>query len=134
MKALLLGAMAVIALIAITQHDKGDKSSPSAAAAANAPHVSVIAEQSYCSATGDGKVVFVFALRNTGGAGTVSLTPVRHYSDGHINMADTMIDIPVSAHSIKRGSSLPMTYKADEHGIVSCGLEVDFGDEVPISV
>jgi hypothetical protein len=142
MKALLLGAVIVIAVIAVTHHGSGDSStgSQNAAAATSEPHVSVVAAESHCVATGvndvytgDGKVMFVFTLRNTGEAGEVNVTPVRHYSDGGINeSAMDMMSVPVPAHAIRRGSSEQMTYKAHEHEIVSCGLRLDNGVEIPI--
>jgi uncharacterized secreted protein with C-terminal beta-propeller domain len=135
-------SVVIVGGAAISSHDSSSSASnASAATTANEPNVSVVADKSACIAsgvsdyyTGDGKVVFAFMLRNTGGAGQVNVTPVRHYSDGEMNASgmDTMLDVQVPGHTVKRYSSQQMTYKAHEHGIVSCGLMLDSGDEIPI--
>ena len=124
-----------------SHHSSSNSGGDASAAVAPASNISVVVDKSACIAsgvsdyyTGDGKVVFAFMLRNTGGAGQVNVTPVRHYSDGQINESgmDTMLDVQVPGHTVKRYSSQQMTYKAHEHDIVSCGLMLDDGQEISI--
>ena len=154
-KALLIGGAIVVAVIAIahTGSDKSSADSTSTAAStpvadttadttSSDPNISVVAAKSTCVSTGvdnyytgNGKVMFAFTLHNSGGEGKVNVTPVRHYSDGNVNESamDMMVDVPVPGHSTKRFSSEQMTYKAHEHEIVSCGLMLDGGSEIPIA-
>ena len=71
--------------------------------------------------TGNGHVAFGFALRNTGSsAATVTVTPVRHYSDGEYNDSamDMLVDVKVPAYSTRRFRSPMYSYKAHAHAIV----------------
>ena len=143
MKALIVVGVIVAAIYGIAHANSSSSSSTDTASATSSPSVSVVASRSSCIAsgisdlyTGDGKVMFVFTLRNTGPAGNVNVTPVRHYSDGDLNDSamDMMDDVQVPGYASKVYRSEEMTYKAHEHEVISCGLQVNSGDEVPIDV
>jgi hypothetical protein len=135
------GLLLVGALIASSHHDK--TSSSSDAAASPSSQIALVASKSRCVATGvsdvytgDGRILFLFALRNGGDTGTVNVTPVRHYDDGETNESamDMMIDVSAPRFTTKRFSSPQYKYKAHEHQLIGCGLRVDDGPEIPIRV
>lgn len=113
----------------------------SAAPAAAKANVDVVPGKSYCTATGiddlytgDGHVQFFLTLTNSGGEPkTVSITPVRHYDDGELNLSplDT-VEAEVAAHQTWRGRTPAYTYKAHEHEVIGCGLIVEGGEEITI--
>jgi hypothetical protein len=102
-------------------------------------HISLVARKSFCAYTGiadvytgDGKVLFLFTLRNAGSsAGKVNIVPVRHYDDGGINESamDMLIDVRVPAYSTKRYRSPLYKYKAHEHDVAACGMRINDGRE-----
>src|SRR3954447_18112807 len=114
---------------------------PAASSVARSAHISVLAKQSFCVAsgisdyyTGDGKVTFYMTLHNTGSGGKVNIVPVRHYSDGSINESamDMLIDVAVPGYSVKKYRSPAYKYKAHEHEVIACGLRIHGGREVRI--
>lgn len=127
------------ALLTVTAIQAG--AAPGADSVARAARISVVANQSFCLAsgisdlyTGDGKVIFLMTLRNGGSRGKVNITPVRHYSDGTINESamDMLIDVAVPAYSTKKYRSPSYKYKAHEHEVIACGLRINGGREVRI--
>jgi hypothetical protein len=143
MKLLGYGLLALLAIGVIAGLAGKDKngSDDGATASAGGSNITVVAAKSTCVSTGvsdvytgDGRVVFAFTLRNAGGDdGDVSVTPVRHYDDGETNeSAMDMMDVPVPAYSTERFHSEQLTYEAHAHEVVSCGLRLDNGTEIPI--
>jgi hypothetical protein len=87
-------------------------------------------------ATGQGKVSFYITLRNRGAvAGTVSIWPVRHYSDGTTDESalDMLVKLRVPAHARRSFKSHPYAYNAREHELRACGLRINGGPEVRIT-
>jgi hypothetical protein len=135
-----VGCVAALALGALTGCGSTTSSSGGPSPQAN---IAVDRTGSWCEATGvydfytgNGRVTFFITLRNHGDeSGTLDLIPVRHYDDGSTNDSpvDEVTSGTVEPGDVWRGHTDPFTYKAHEHEIVSCGLEVD-GNEVPIRV
>jgi hypothetical protein len=134
----LAALLAVIAVIGVGMANANDKDNASASGSSGG--VTVVASKSTCFYTGvsdvytgDGKVLFTFTLRNTGDAKDVSVTPVRHYSDGETNesVMDTMT-APMSGYSTEPFRSGQLGYEAHAHEVVSCGLRLEGGTEIPI--
>jgi len=135
----LLVGLAVIVIAMSTGNDK--KTDDASAASADSSQISVVVSNSSCvmtgiadAYTGEGKVAFMFELRNTGSSGTVNVTPVRYYDDGERNASamDMLVDVEVPGHTSERYSSPQYKYKAHEHEIVGCGLKLDGGAEIEI--
>jgi hypothetical protein len=120
-----------------------DSSSSGAAPEANANIVADTTD-SFCSPTGvddyytgNGHVTFYVTLRNDGDeTGSSSVVPVRYYSDGDVNMSamDMMQSDEIAPGETTTFSSPAFEYKAHEHEIVKCALDVDGTEtEIPIS-
>jgi len=135
--AVLAGIVVLVIVIAGNAHD-GKKSDTTTTAS---PDVTVDVSKSSCVATGvsdvytgDGRVVFLFTLRNAGDTRTVNVTPIRHYDDGETNESamDMLVDVQVPGFTAKRYSSPQYKYEAHAHDVSSCGLRIDSGDEITI--
>ena len=132
--ALVLASLGIVGALLFT-HDQS--AAPPTAEAA----VQVVPGTSYCTAsgiddlyTGDGHVQFFLTLTNGGGEPrTVSITPVRHYDDGELNLSglDT-VEVEVAAHQTWSGRIPAYTYEAHAHEVIGCGVIVDGGDEITI--
>jgi hypothetical protein len=104
--------------------------------------IRLVAGQSFCVPsgiddvyTGNGHVTFYLTFRNSGASdGSVDATPVRHYDDGEENESPMdMITVDVPAGTTQKVRTDAMTYKAHQHDIVQCGVQID-GRETPIQV
>lgn len=120
----------------------GSSSSSSSSGGGDGPSISVVSGESFCIPsgvddlyTGDGHVTFYVTVRNDGtGDGTAEITPIRHYDDGQLNeSAMDMVSVDVPAGSVKKFRTDPMKYKAHEHEISDCALQMD-GNEIPIGL
>ena len=139
-----LGAIGVGAIIDAASPDASSKSGGSSATpvVATGANVYLVASKSFCSPsgvddiyTGDGHVVFFYTFKNSGGEdGTVTVTPVRHYDDGKLNMSPLdSVEVTVPAHGTYKARTPPLKYKAHEHEIVECGAIVDDRAEISIA-
>src|SRR5262245_44093744 len=139
MKWVFLGIAGLIGIgMIIGSSDKKD----SPRAAADSANIIVNAGKSSCVATGvadvytgDGRVLFLIELRNTGTAGTVNVTPIRRYDDGETNESamDMLVDVDVPGHSKTRLTE-QYKYEAHVHDVVSCALRLSDGTETDIPV
>lgn len=122
-----------MAVIVIANHSGSKKDSTPAVPVATS-HIAVVASQSFCIPTGisdvytgEGKVEFFLTFHNSGSAsGTVDAVPVRHYDDGaENNSAMDMVSVDVAAGQTWKGHTAAMTYKAHEHEVIGCGVEIN---------
>jgi hypothetical protein len=112
------------------------------APAGKGARIAVVRGLSFCTGsgitdpdTGTGKVGFYITLHNRGPvAGTVSVVPVRHYSDGKTEESalNILVGLRVPAHATRSFKSPRYAYKASEHEIRTCGVRVNGGPEVRI--
>ena len=134
-----IGVLVLIALIGSSLNQKDETSTSTASETQT--NISVDTADSHCTATGvddiytgNGHITFYIRLNNDGAqAGSATVVPVRYYSDGDVNQSamDMVTSDEIAAGGTTWFRTPAFEYKAHEHALVSCAVDVD-GTETEI--